>query len=309
MYFVLPRVIGQCVQAYKKQDLQAAVTEIRRTLIRTLQRDKLPSFLFKLIFSYHVLKYFTVGKRQSRLLPAILASLFAYTDYKHAVIKHSKADPKITNSRLDNISAEITGTVAARALDTLLRQLLNHPSVARRLPRKVRNAGDIGLFTASCFVIMFSWFYYPERLQKRYRNWITNIAMMDYELLTALRLIRNKKLIYGHPNEHDQILKDMCVRYAIDPDQGNTTKTVPIPCLLVHGNACTNCELHALWRFYRGFKAAMLIYVPLNLLLVLRRPNRGNNSRLHYLRNSLKQVLKGSSKSAAFLGTFIALNW
>ncbi|PWN42057.1 hypothetical protein IE81DRAFT_290943 [Ceraceosorus guamensis] len=42
-------------------------------------------------------------------------------------------------------------------------------------------------FVVSCAVIMWSWFYAPERLPPTYVKWITNLATMDERLLFALR--------------------------------------------------------------------------------------------------------------------------
>jgi hypothetical protein len=68
----------------------------------------------------------------------------------------------------------------------------------------------------------------------------------------------------------------------------------------VHQNSVENCELHALWRFYRGFLTSMSIYIPLNILLSLGRRS---------LRKSLNKIFWGSTRSSAFLASYITLNW
>lgn len=47
-------------------------------------------------------------------------------------------------------------------------------------------------FVLCCAVIMWSWFYAPERLPPTYVKWITNLATMDERLLLALRSIRTR---------------------------------------------------------------------------------------------------------------------
>jgi hypothetical protein len=70
---------------------------------------------------------------------------------------------------------------------------------------------------------------------------------------------------------------------------------------LVHQNRFENCELHALWRFYRGFVFAMSIYLPVNVVLQLL--NHASS------KTGMVRAVKNSSRSSAFLATFILLNW
>jgi hypothetical protein len=58
-----------------------------------------------------------------------------------------------------------------------------------------------------------------------------------------------------------------------------------------------NCEYHALSRLLTGFTWAFSTYLPLNLLLALRNPNK----------RALIRAVKSSTRSSAFLGSFIAL--
>lgn len=273
-------------------------------MVNTTRTDRLPFLLARLIFTYHVAdsllsKIELKGRARRYVAPtaAIAASYWAYSRYKRAVVK--RGPPEIANKRLLNISSELTATLTARSLDALIRPLL---SKATWVPAQLRGKGDVVLFSASCFVIMFSWFYLPLRMQPRYRQWITDIAEMDSEFVDALRLIRDKELIYGQPNEHETLLVPLCARYGLPSELGNTTKTYPMPCILVHAGVTQNCELHALWRFKRGFKSAFLIYLPLNLLLVLKRGDR-------FTLKTLGQALKMAVRSSTFLATFIFLCW
>lgn len=290
LYFALPKIARTAYELYsKKLTLEKALLAVKRILIRTAAKDRLPWFLARLVLTFQLANSVLRPSRSARPVAILLAAYTSYAAYKSAVISHGPTDA-ISNSRLSNISSELTAMVTARALDSLVRS------------HKPGRRGDAPLFAASASIIMYAWFYFPQRLQPRYRKWITDMAQMDVELLDALRLIRSNDMLYGVPNPHDTMLAPICARIGLPADQGNTTKTVPIPCTLIHSNATSNCELHALWRFYRGFSTAFLIYVPLNLLLTVK---RGDPLTLAALRG----ILKSSSRSSAFLATFILLCW
>lgn len=307
LYTTLPRILRLTV-TYRKSPLKL-LHQIKHVLVRAAAPDKIPTFFFILLATYHLLSTRTSHKG----VAAAISAFLAYSNYKSQVIAHSGID--IGAKRLDNISSELTAMVAARAVDTLIRPMLAKLWNPRTI-LGLRNAGDIAIFTSSCFVIMFSWFYYQDRMQRRYANWITALANMDNELLVALRKIRAGELVYGEPPaacmdptvtiesnpEAAHLLGPMCLRYGIDPVLGNTCKTKPIPCRLVHTAVSNNCEIHALWRFYRGFLAAIRIYLPLNMLLAVR------SGRFMTLKG-WKIILKNSIRSSSFLGFFIFLSW
>lgn len=305
LYQTLPKLVRTLVSlAAKKISPPDALAKVKKVLVNTTRTDRLPFLLARLIFTYYftdsVLTRVTrTGRARQYVAPiaALAASYWAYSRYKRAVVK--RGPPELARKRLLNISSELTATLTARSLDTLIRPLL---SKATWIPSQLRGTGDVALFSASCFVIMFSWFYLPLRMQPRYRQWITDIAEMDSEFVDALRLIRDKELIYGETNPHETLLVPLCERYSMAPELGNTTSTYPMPCILVHAGVTHNCELHALWRFKRGFKSAFLIYLPLNLLLVLK---RGDKVTL----GALFKALKMAVRSSTFLASFIFLCW
>lgn len=91
-------------------------------------------------------------------------------------------------------------------------------------------------------------------------------------------------------------------KHGRDPRRGNTIVTQPIECEAVHAFTTKSCELHALWRFWRGFKFALGVYAPLNLLMLIF-PLKTNKT------VRLIRVLKSSIRSSCFLGTYIGLYW
>jgi hypothetical protein len=79
-----------------------------------------------------------------------------------------------------------------------------------------------------------------------------------------------------------------------------------MPCELVHcGTGGANCYKNALYRWLRGWRMSMAIYVPVHLLPRLLFNPRGFASAP--LANMLK-TLMGAARSAAFLATFIVGN-
>lgn len=80
---------------------------------------------------------------------------------------------------------------------------------------------------------------------------------------------------------------------------GNPAVTIPVPCELYHCGAGKSCELHACKRFGRTFASAMRLYLPLQLLSLIRKP--GNSSA------RLPLILQNAVRSSAFLAAFVSL--
>lgn len=144
---------------------------------------------------------------------------------------------------------------------------------------------------------MWAWIYTPDRLPRSYNKWIKSAAAVDQRLLLALRRCRYGEIKYGLETGQAHILQDMCKDYDLPLDYGDPVKSIPYPCEIVHMGTGKNCEYHALSRFVRSFIWAFSTYLPLNLVLTLRRPSK----------KGLTYALKSSARSSAFLGTFIAL--
>lgn len=118
------------------------------------------------------------------------------------------------------MSAEITCLVFSRAIDTILKRALK----SMKASPKVLQLYDVSQFTLSCFVIMFNWFYLPQNMQEKYRQWITKMANMEDDLVLALRLIRDKKLFYGVEGENSALLENISQKYGFPKEFGNTAK-------------------------------------------------------------------------------------
>ncbi|CAK7218687.1 hypothetical protein SCUCBS95973_003564 [Sporothrix curviconia] len=202
---------------------------------------------------------------------------------------------------------DLTLFAVTRALDVTVGELW-----ARRKERRVAAGSwtglealvgsltDSAIFASSSALVMWAWFYVPSRLPNAYNKWITSAAAVDSRLIHALRLCRTDKLQYGKDmGPEARLLEGMAHEYKWPLHWGDPAVTVPFPCTMVHMDCGPSCEYHALMRMLRSWRWSMATYLPLSMLLVLRRPNRN-------LRGVLRAVLS-AMRSSAFLGAFITL--
>lgn len=80
---------------------------------------------------------------------------------------------------------------------------------------------------------------------------------------------------------------------------GNPAVTIPVPCELYHCGSGKSCEIHAIQRFRRAFTSAIRLYLPLQLLSLLRRPT--------FTSKRLSILLNSAARSSAFLAAFVSL--
>lgn len=165
-----------------------------------------------------------------------------------------------------------------------------------RLAKLSKRLVDPTIFATSAAIIMWSWFYSPHRLPRAYNQWISTAAEIDDRLIEALRRARQGDFIYGQETGQAPLLGSMCKDLNLPEEWGDPTKTIPIPCDLVHMGQTSSCEKHALARFWRGFRFAMSMYLPLQLAIRLRSPSL----------RAFKSALAGAAGSSAFLAAFIS---
>lgn len=162
----------------------------------------------------------------------------------------------------------------------------------------VPQLADAGVFAASAAIVMWAWFYLPERLPRSYEKWIGEVAKVDSRLIEALRRARRGVFIYGKDTGQAPLLESMCKDYNWPIEWGDPAKTVPIPCEMVHMGCGPNCEIHAASRLARTFKFACATYLPLQLALRLLR------------KRSLPVIIratKDAMRSSAFLAAFVSI--
>lgn len=156
---------------------------------------------------------------------------------------------------------------------------------------------DTGLFAISSAIVMWAWFYLPDRLPYSYGKWISEAAQLDDRILEALRTARRGDWAYGRNNGDQVVLESMCADYGWPIEWGTPEKTVPIPCEVVHMGCGPNCEKTAVWRFARAFKFACATYLPLQIAMRCR--SRNLKTYIHATKSALR--------SSIFLGLFVSL--
>ena len=176
--------------------------------------------------------------------------------------------------------------------------------------------------------IMYSFFYYPERLPSSYVKWISSLANIDSRLLAAVRGIKDGTWSYRTGTSSPDV-RALLTTGAADiglPATWGDPHTIPafggsgatkiwrelgvqgrdgiggLPCELIHRGVCGNsCTANASLRFAKVFTQAMAIYIPAHFIpALLTRPRS--------LLSASKPLilLLSAARSSTFLSTFVA---
>jgi hypothetical protein len=199
---------------------------------------------------------------------------------------------------------DLTLYAVTRALDVVVGELWSRRRARRvamgrwtRLESFVGRTADAGVFALSSGMVMWAWFYLPDRLPREYNRWIREAAQVDDRLIEALRRVRNGDFVYGKETGQAPLLQGMCQDHGWPLEWSDPAITIPIPCEMVHMGVGSSCELHAASRFARAFKFALATYLPINTIMRIRTPSRG----------AFIQAFKDAARSSAFLGAFVSL--
>ncbi|KAL4777397.1 hypothetical protein BDW60DRAFT_213018 [Aspergillus nidulans var. acristatus] len=157
---------------------------------------------------------------------------------------------------------------------------------------------DSAVFASSAAVVMWAWFYSPERLPRSYGKWIGEVAKVDERLIEALRRARRGIFVYGKDTGQAPLLESMCKDFGWPTPWGDPARTIPIPCEMVHMGCGPSCEKHAVSRFLRTFKFACATYIPLQTAFRIRSMKSVESAR---------QALSDALRSSAFLASFVSL--
>ncbi|OIW25855.1 hypothetical protein CONLIGDRAFT_635621 [Coniochaeta ligniaria NRRL 30616] len=302
---------------------------LRRILLEPLHWQRFPTFCAALVGGSTLLELplrrlldrlagnlsTVLRTRLSRWISSFIAAWFslqilqAKTSPRFVDIKPVKSDlpPGVTSRtvRYAGRTLDLTLFAATQALDVAVGELWSRFQNRRRaagIPKTfvetaVSRLVDPAMFAVSSGLVMWTWFYAPNRLPRSYNKWITSAAAVDSRLIEALRRCHYGELRYGENTGQAPLLQGMCADYNLPLAWGDPAVSIPFPCDIVHMGLGPSCERHLASRFVRSFKWSMATYLPLNLLLVARKPNG----------RALVRALLSATRSSTFLGTFIAL--
>lgn len=198
---------------------------------------------------------------------------------------------------------DLTLFMFIRAADIVVSSLWKSKPDRNRVSRFLSNNAITILFAVSSATIMNAFFYHPSQLPYTYVRWIDNIAELDERLLHALQQARYGNFVYGKETGIAPLLGSLCKDLGLPEVLGNPAKTIPIPCEVVHQGCGSNCELHALWRFRRGFVRALGVYAPLQAFILFRSLRASKTVKV----DAVIKVALDAARSSAFLGGFVAL--
>ncbi|KAI9767163.1 MAG: hypothetical protein M1839_004618 [Geoglossum umbratile] len=212
--------------------------------------------------------------------------------------RRAEAIPRLAGRTMD-----LTLYAVTRALDVVVGELWSSRKARRtaagrwtRLESLIGHTADAGVFALSSGLVMWAWFYLPDRLPRAYNKWIREAAQVDGRLIEALRRVRRGDFVYGRETGQAPLLQSMCEDHGWPLEWGDPTKTIPIPCEMVHMGVGPSCELHAAGRFAKAFKFALATYLPLNILMRIRSPSG----------DAFVQAFRDAVRSSAFLGAFVS---
>ncbi|KAJ6788951.1 hypothetical protein PWT90_04188 [Aphanocladium album] len=221
----------------------------------------------------------------------------------HALDGNNIKRPRVAGNTID-----VTLLTVTRALDVIVGEIWARHQARRKARGKWTKAeslisyiADPTVFAVSCGLIMWSWFFHPERLPPRYNKWITSAAQGDDRIIGILRRLYDGSIVYGEKSDGcDATLAAVCKDYNLPENYGNPAKSWPFPCVMFHAGQGITCEERAIRRFVKAWRKAMFTYLPLALAFRLRR------------RLSQKAILRSffsASRSSAFLATYITLSY
>ncbi|KAK2742816.1 hypothetical protein FQN57_005107 [Myotisia sp. PD_48] len=206
-----------------------------------------------------------------------------------------------TRPELAGRTLDLSLFAATRSVDLIVNfawaRLKRSKHIPTRFQPIIPVVADTGVFATSAAIVMWAWFYVPERLPSAYSKWISEAAQVDSRLIEALRTARRGDWTYGRNKGDRIVLEEMCDDYGWPRVWGDTSRTIPIPCEMVHMGCGPNCEKHAIWRFITAFKFAASTYLPLQVALRWR-----SRSVAAYI-----AAIKSAIRSSTFLGLFVSL--
>lgn len=201
-------------------------------------------------------------------------------------------------------SIDLTLFAVSRATETLIHDFWVRRRISRQhmgrwtaFERMISRYADSWLFATSAGTVMWAWVYLPHRLPQAYNAWIKSAAEVDDRLVEILRRARCGQFVYGKDTGQAAVLQSMCKDYDWPLTWGDPYKTIPLPCEMVHMGSGPSCHWHAVMRFFKAFRFALAMYLPLQILLRIRHPSL----------SQFQKACREAARSSAFLGAFVSL--
>lgn len=290
--------------------LLASLTQISGWRAARLNRERLVKFLASFVSAWLSFQLLNRGKSERiRTIQAVSSDKDASKQQHSEKAVDTQKTPQSSQSSQPSFvlvgkTMDLTLFGVTRAIDICVGEAWTRHKHRRKATRKwtkaeslVSNLADASVFAFSASVVMWAWFYLPERLPRSYNKWIEEAAQVDNRLIEALRRARRGEWVYGKNTGQANLLSGMCEDYGWPVEWGDPAKTIPIPCEMVHMGTGHSCEKHALSRFIKAFRFALATYLPLQLAMRLRAPST----------SSALKGLKEAARSSAFLGSFVSL--
>lgn len=247
-----------------------------------------------------------VGVKGEALKPKIDSAQEVNASNRVSQVPEKEFSRKKLSMPLAGKTIDLTLFAVMRSLESIVGQLWNRHKLYRvsrgkwsKLEVLISHFTDASVFAISSGMIMWAWIYYPSTLPRAYDKWIGGVAEVDQRLIDLLREFRAANDVYGPDAHTNNTLKGMCTDYRCPSEWADLSKTIPAPCELVHSGIGPSCSWHAIVRFSRAFKIAVITYLPLQLLLKIRNPSR----------KALLRAFREAFRSSAFLGAFVSLFW
>jgi len=158
--------------------------------------------------------------------------------------------------------------------------------------------GDVALFSLFSCVVMYAWQLQPDTMANSFHSWIRARGGLDLRQLSAVA-----QITYGnYPVE----LTSWCNEHKIpNPAVSNPNMTF-LPCSTLHPLYPSSCTIHAILRWFIGFKNSFHVYLPVHLLpLLLFRWRTILKDPVHTLTHTVSAI----AMSTSFITSFQAIFW
>lgn len=229
-----------------------------------------------------------------------------YDEFEERAVPQNTDFPRACECtvQLAGRTTDLTLFAVTRSAEAVVGQLWSRHRVTRIAKAKwtpleamISKNADAAVFALSSGMVMWAWFYYPSKLPRAYNRWIRKIAQVDDRLIEVLRKARKGEFVYGRDTGEAPLLESMCRENNWPLTWGDPLKTIPIPCEVVHSGLGPSCHWYGVVRFLKAFKFALTTYVPLQLMVKMRRPSW----------QALWLALREALRSSVFLGAFVWL--